>query len=208
MRSCVGVSGGESGRYSLRGITLLTSVDETDVCNAQSRTAFGVSDRSSLRRLACGIRSITPTHATLSATGYILLQPEPAKATAWSLPEHFHGHPGQGLATGRIDLAGHDQGARLVLRDFQFCEACAQLGWSSYLPPFLHSRLAYPGVQQGREGERRVATGRGGRSRARTERAPARLRQRRLADAQKFLHLGTWAVVTKPDKPVDELHWP
>ena len=25
---------------------------------------------------------------------------------------------------------------------------------------------------------------------------------------EKFLHLGTWAVVTKPDKPVDELHWP
>ena len=43
---------------------------------------------------------------------------------------------------------------------------------------------------------------------ARTERAPARLRQRRLADAQKFLHLGTWAVATKPDKSVDELHGP
>src|SRR5262245_34140982 len=82
---------------------------------------------SSLVTWACARRSITPTHATLSATGYILLQPEPAKATAWSLPEHLHGHPGQGLATGRVDLAGHDQGARLVLRDFQFCEACAQV---------------------------------------------------------------------------------
>src|SRR4051812_18073108 len=65
------------------------------------RKRIGVSDRSSLRRLACALRSITPTHATLSATGYILLQPEPAKATAWSLPEHLHGHLGQGLATGR-----------------------------------------------------------------------------------------------------------
>src|SRR5262245_796116 len=80
-------------------------------------------------RLCLQHSSITPTHATLSATGYILLQPEPAKATAWSLPEHLHGHPGQALATGRVDLAGHDQGTRLVLRDFQFCEACAQAGW-------------------------------------------------------------------------------
>ena len=95
------------------------------------RRCVGVSDRSSLRRLVCAIRSITPTHATLSATGYILLQPEPAKATAWSLPEHLHGHPGQGLATGRVDLAGHDQGARLVLRDSQFCKARVQVGWSS-----------------------------------------------------------------------------
>src|SRR5262245_18514310 len=93
-------------------------------CSGLDKGFLWMSDRSSLRRLACAIRSITPTHATLSATGYILLQPEPAKATAWSLPEHLHGHPGQGLATGRVDLAGHDQGARLVLRDFQFCEAC------------------------------------------------------------------------------------
>ena len=67
----------------------------------------------------------------LSATGYILLQPEPAKATAWSLPEHHHCHPGQGLATGRVDLAGHDQGARLVLPDCHFCEACVEVGRSS-----------------------------------------------------------------------------
>src|SRR6516165_2831718 len=96
---------------------LLQISTHADTCNAS-----GLSGQHS---------SITPTHATLSATGYILLQPERAKATAWSLLEHLHGHPGQGLATGRVDLAGHDQGARLVLRDFQFCEACAQVGWSS-----------------------------------------------------------------------------
>ena len=55
--------------------------------------------------------------------------------------EHLHGDHGERLALGRVDLARHDRGARLVLRDLQLGEAGARAaGVEAHVVGDLHQR--------------------------------------------------------------------
>ena len=76
--------------------------------------------------------------------------------------EHLHGHHGQRLALGRIDLARHDRRARLVLRNLQLREACPRTaGVPAHVVGDLHQR-AGEGAQRGADVHhaRRAPTGR------------------------------------------------